>query len=76
MGENDASSQRLQSAIKNRHQANFLRKLWVFQSYFRTSANIKCIEFTTCIYNFKNSAVGSTIKTIKNTKEKEEKMKN
>ena len=41
----------------------------------RTPAQIKCIEFTTCKYNFKNFAVRSTIKTVENTLEKEEKKK-
>ena len=69
MGENDAPGQGLQYALKNRHQTNFLRKLWAFQFSFRTPAEIKCIEFTTCTYNFKKLAVGLTIKTIENTEE-------
>ena len=73
MGANDAPGQGLQSATKNRHQTNFLRKLWAFQFSFRTSAEIKRIEFTTCTYNFKKFAVRSMIKTFENTLEKEKK---
>ena len=75
MGENDAPGQGLQYALKTRHQTDFLRKLWAFQFSFRTSAEIKCIEFTTCTYNFKKFAVRSTIKTVENTLEKEGKKK-
>ena len=69
MGANGASGQELQIAPKNRFRANFLRKLWtyhlLFSPYFSSPFCMKCIEFTTRTYNFKNLAVGSLIWSAK-----------
>ena len=55
-------------------EAYNLQQKIVIKLNFRGNYN-KCIEFTACTYNFKNFAVRSTIKTVENTLEKEEKKK-
>ena len=65
MGANGASGQELQIAPKNRFHTNFFEKimdlsLLVF-SLETYRFCMKCIEFTTRTYNFKNLSVGSLI---------------
>ena len=65
MGANGASCQELQIAPKNRFHTKFLRKLWTLSLLIFTleihEFCMKCIEFTTRTYNFKNLAVGCLI---------------
>ena len=65
MGANGASGQELQIAHKNRFHTNFSKKIIDLSLPIYTLETfrfcMKCIEFTTRTYNFKNLAVGSLI---------------
>ena len=62
MGANGASGQELQIAPKNRFHTNFFEKIMDLSLLIFTLETyrfcMKCIEFTTRTYNFKNLAVG------------------
>jgi hypothetical protein len=61
MGANGASGQELQIAPKNRFHTNFFEKIMDLSlpifTLFSSPFCMKCIEFTTRTYNFKNLAV-------------------
>ena len=69
MGANGASGQELQIAPKNRFRANFFEKIMDLSLLIFTLETyrfcMKCIEFPTRTYNFKNLAVGSLIWSAK-----------
>ena len=62
MGANGESGQELQIAPKNRFRANFFEKIMDLSLLIFTleihQFCMKCIEFTTRTYNFKNLAEG------------------
>ena len=69
MGANGASCQELQIAPKNRFHTIFFEKVMDLSLLIFTLETyqfcMKCIEFTTRTYNFKNLAVGSLIWSAK-----------
>jgi hypothetical protein len=69
MGANGAFGQELQIAPKNRFHTNFFEKIMDLSLPIFTLETcqfcMKCIEFTTRTYNFKNLAVGSLIWSAK-----------